>query len=61
MSYHVCILLLYYFAFCYYVNLYINRFGIVGYGCMTCIGNSGPLPEPVVDAIEQVMLSLYSG
>ena len=22
-------------------------FGIVGYGCMTCIGNSGPLPEPI--------------
>lgn len=26
-------------------------FGIVGYGCTTCIGNSGPLPEPVVEAI----------
>ena len=26
---------------------------MVGYGCMTCIGNSGPLPEPVVQAIEQ--------
>ncbi|KAG7230248.1 hypothetical protein CRUP_000030, partial [Coryphaenoides rupestris] len=22
-------------------------FEVVGYGCMTCIGNSGPLPEPV--------------
>ena len=22
-------------------------FNIVGYGCTTCIGNSGPLPEPV--------------
>ena len=32
------------------------RFGIVGYGCMTCIGNSGPLPEPVVDAIDQVII-----
>ncbi|XP_043218856.1 cytoplasmic aconitate hydratase-like [Amphibalanus amphitrite] len=31
-------------------------FGIVGYGCMTCIGNSGPLPRPVVDAIEQCNL-----
>ena len=29
-------------------------YGIVGYGCMTCIGNSGPLPEPVSQAIEQV-------
>ena len=27
-------------------------FGVVGYGCMTCIGNSGPLPEPVVEAVE---------
>jgi len=26
-------------------------FHTVGYGCTTCIGNSGPLPEPVVDAI----------
>lgn len=28
-------------------------FEVVGYGCMTCIGNSGPLPEPVVEAITQ--------
>eukprot|EP00090_Calanus_glacialis_P010701 TRINITY_DN1914_c0_g1_i1.p1 TRINITY_DN1914_c0_g1~~TRINITY_DN1914_c0_g1_i1.p1 ORF type:complete len:911 (-),score=302.67 TRINITY_DN1914_c0_g1_i1:168-2852(-) len=28
-------------------------FGVVGYGCMTCIGNSGPLPEPVVEAVEK--------
>ncbi|KAA8582568.1 hypothetical protein FQN60_006239 [Etheostoma spectabile] len=28
-------------------------FEVVGYGCMTCIGNSGPLPEPVVSAITQ--------
>lgn len=27
---------------------------MVGYGCMTCIGNSGPLPESVVEAITQV-------
>ncbi|MGV3625417.1 MAG: aconitate hydratase AcnA [Archangium sp.] len=26
-------------------------FHIVGYGCTTCIGNSGPLPAPVTDAI----------
>lgn len=31
------------------------RFGVVGYGCMTCIGNSGPLSEPVTEAIEKVM------
>jgi aconitase A len=29
-------------------------FDIVGYGCMTCIGNSGPLPESMVEAIEKV-------
>src|SRR5207302_2014489 len=28
-------------------------FNLVGYGCTTCIGNSGPLPEPVADAIDQ--------
>ncbi len=27
-------------------------FYLVGYGCTTCIGNSGPLPEPVVEAIQ---------
>lgn len=26
-------------------------FNVVAYGCTTCIGNSGPLPEPVVQAI----------
>jgi len=31
-------------------------FGVVGYGCMTCIGNSGPLPEPVAEAIEKADL-----
>ncbi|MDE2028466.1 MAG: aconitate hydratase AcnA, partial [Candidatus Omnitrophica bacterium] len=29
------------------------RFNIVGYGCTTCIGNSGPLPEYVAGAIQQ--------
>nr|MBA2278536.1 aconitate hydratase AcnA [Chloroflexia bacterium] len=27
-------------------------FHVVGYGCTTCIGNSGPLPEPVAEAVE---------
>eukprot|EP00027_Filamoeba_sp_ATCC50430_P006183 CAMPEP_0168562022 /NCGR_PEP_ID=MMETSP0413-20121227/11903_1 /TAXON_ID=136452 /ORGANISM="Filamoeba nolandi, Strain NC-AS-23-1" /LENGTH=893 /DNA_ID=CAMNT_0008593425 /DNA_START=62 /DNA_END=2743 /DNA_ORIENTATION=+ len=27
-------------------------FHVVGYGCTTCIGNSGPLPDPVAEAIE---------
>jgi aconitate hydratase len=29
------------------------RFHLVGYGCTTCIGNSGPLAEPVAQAIEE--------
>lgn len=28
-------------------------FHLVGYGCTTCIGNSGPLPQPVLDAIDR--------
>src|SRR5437870_5241274 len=28
-------------------------FHVVGYGCTTCIGNSGPLPEPVAEAVRQ--------
>jgi aconitate hydratase len=28
-------------------------YAIVGYGCTTCIGNSGPLPEPVAEAIRR--------
>jgi len=27
-------------------------FNTVGYGCTTCIGNSGPLPRPVADAVD---------
>ena len=36
----------------------------VGYGCTTCIGNSGPLPEPVANAIQDCNLftaSVLSG
>jgi len=29
------------------------KFNVVGYGCTTCIGNSGPLPQPVHEAIEK--------
>ena len=29
------------------------NFHLVGYGCTTCIGNSGPLPEPVAKAVEE--------
>jgi len=33
-------------------------FHVVGYGCATCIGNSGPLPEPVSKAIADGNLSV---
>ena len=39
-------------------------FDLVGYGCTTCIGNSGPLPEPIDAAIakgELVVASVLSG
>ena len=29
------------------------RFHLVGFGCTTCIGNSGPLPEPVAEAVQE--------
>ncbi len=35
-------------------------FHVVGYGCATCIGNSGPLPEPVSRAIADGNLSVCS-
>ncbi|MCL6525147.1 MAG: aconitate hydratase AcnA [Thermoflavifilum sp.] len=40
------------------------RFHVVGYGCTTCIGNSGPLPEPIAKAIEEqdlVVAAVLSG
>ncbi len=45
---------------------YLEQVGfyVVGYGCTTCIGNSGPLPEPVVEAIKAgdiVAASVLSG
>jgi len=35
------------------VNKYLDKLGfqLVGYGCTTCIGNSGPLPENVAEAV----------
>ncbi|XP_072290876.1 iron-responsive element-binding protein 2 [Eucyclogobius newberryi] len=34
---------------------YFNRLGfeVIGYGCATCVGNTAPLPDAVVDAIKQ--------
>jgi aconitate hydratase len=40
------------------------KFHIVGYGCTTCIGNSGPLPEEISKAIDEknlVVASVLSG
>lgn len=35
-------------------------FNTVGYGCTTCIGNSGPLPGPVGDAVDKGDLNVTS-
>ena len=45
---------------------YLDKLGFqtTGYGCMTCIGNSGPLPTPISDAVEAgdlVACSVLSG
>jgi aconitate hydratase len=45
---------------------YLDELGFqtVGYGCTTCIGNSGPLPDPISDAIAEgdlVVCSVLSG
>ncbi len=40
------------------------RFNLVGYGCTTCIGNSGPLPAPISEAIDRddlVAVAVLSG
>ena len=40
------------------LDKYLNELGFatVGFGCTTCIGNSGPLPEPVASAIKEADL-----
>ncbi|MDA8944993.1 aconitate hydratase AcnA [Candidatus Pelagibacter ubique] len=37
------------------LNVFLDKLGfnLVGYGCTTCIGNSGPLPEEIVKAIDK--------
>ncbi len=37
------------------LNTFLDKLGfnLVGYGCTTCIGNSGPLPENIVSAIQK--------
>jgi aconitate hydratase len=48
------------------LSSYLDELGFqtVGYGCTTCIGNSGPLPEPISRGIEEgdlVVCSVLSG
>jgi aconitate hydratase len=46
------------------VDLDAMGFALVGYGCTTCIGNSGPLDTPIGDAIDNgklVAVSVLSG
>jgi aconitate hydratase A / 2-methylisocitrate dehydratase len=48
------------------LNAYLDQLGfqLVGYGCTTCIGNSGPLDEPIAAAIKSnslVAVSVLSG
>jgi len=37
------------------LNVFLDKLGfnLVGYGCTTCIGNSGPLPDEIVEAIDK--------
>ena len=44
------------------LNVFLDKLGfnLVGYGCTTCIGNSGPLPEEIVKAIEKENLYAVS-
>ena len=44
------------------VDKYLDKIGfnLVGYGCTTCIGNSGPLPDPVSKAITANDLAVAS-
>ncbi|NUP52789.1 MAG: aconitate hydratase AcnA [Catenulispora sp.] len=41
---------------------YLDKLGfnLVGYGCVTCIGNSGPLPEPISKAVNDADLAVVS-
>ncbi len=48
------------------LDAYLEQLGfyLVGYGCTTCIGNSGPLPEPVSEGVREgnlVAASVLSG
>lgn len=42
------------------LQTYLDQLGfdLVGYGCTTCIGNSGPLPDPVATTIDEYDLAV---
>jgi aconitate hydratase len=44
------------------LTTYLDQLGfqVVGFGCTTCIGNSGPLPEPVAEAVDEHDLAVVS-
>ncbi len=44
------------------LNHYLDELGfnLVGYGCTTCIGNSGPLPDPISKAVDEGNLMVSS-
>jgi len=44
------------------LNVFLDKLGfnLVGYGCTTCIGNSGPLPDEIVKSIEKENLYAVS-
>jgi aconitate hydratase len=48
-------LIVFYIILCSGLQKYLNQLGfnIVGYGCTTCIGNSGDLDESVAAAISE--------
>ncbi|HEX9895841.1 MAG TPA: aconitate hydratase AcnA, partial [Gemmatimonadales bacterium] len=48
------------------LQTYLDQLGfqVVGFGCTTCIGNSGPLPDPIAQAIDEhhlVTVAVLSG
>jgi aconitate hydratase len=48
------------------LDKYLDKLGfqLVGYGCTTCIGNSGPLPEPIANAVNEgdlIVAAVLSG
>lgn len=58
-SFWVILSVLYkYYMLFSHVSLFKCRFEIVGYGCSTCVGNTAPLSEAVLNAVKQVKCGL---